>query len=87
MTFSIHLDQPTAEALAHAVHETGLTRNALIREAVRQWLARTQHAEWPDVVRRFKGHANAERFEASRADLRDPRDPFETPPTRPRPRA
>jgi Arc/MetJ-type ribon-helix-helix transcriptional regulator len=79
MTFSIHLDEPTAEALARAVQETGRTRNALIREAVRQWLASADHAEWPDVVRHFKGDPKAVRFEEYRAGLCEPQDPFETP--------
>lgn len=79
MTFSIHLDQPTAEALAQAVQETGRTRNALIREAVHQWLASKEHAEWPDVVRHFKGAPGAARFEEYRVGLREPQDPFDLP--------
>jgi predicted transcriptional regulator len=78
MTFSIHLDQPTAEALARVVRETGRTRNALIREAVRHWLATTERSEWPPVVRHFKGDANAVRFEEHRQGLREPQDPFAT---------
>jgi Arc/MetJ-type ribon-helix-helix transcriptional regulator len=84
MAFSIHLDQPTAEALAHAVHETGRSRNALIREAVRQWLARAAHTEWPNVVRHFKGDPKAVRFEDYRVGLCDPQDPFEALPVSPR---
>lgn len=84
MAFSIHLDQPTTEALAQAVHETGRSRNALIREAVRQWLERAEHTEWPDVVRRFKGDPKAVRFEDYRVGLGDPQDPFERLPMSPR---
>jgi hypothetical protein len=58
------------------VRETGRTRNALIREAVRHWLATTEHSEWPPAVRDFKGYASAVRFEEHRQGLSDPQDPF-----------
>ncbi|HEY3380773.1 MAG TPA: ribbon-helix-helix protein, CopG family [Vicinamibacterales bacterium] len=82
MTFSIHIDQPTAEALARAARTSGRTRNALIREAIRTWLATAERAEWPTIVRRFTGEPRAARFEDLRTDLVEPRDPFEVLPRR-----
>jgi predicted transcriptional regulator len=76
MTFSIHIDEPTAEALARAVRESGKTRNRLIRDAIRQWLASAERREWPAAVRDFRGEGRVARFEDHRADLREPLDPF-----------
>lgn len=47
MNFSIHIDDETADRLAAAVERTGLTRNRIIGEAVREWLARNEEPTWP----------------------------------------
>jgi metal-responsive CopG/Arc/MetJ family transcriptional regulator len=72
MTFSIHIDDSTAEALARAAQATGRTRNALIRQAIREWLAGRERKEWPGVVRQFKGVATAAPFESNRRELLEP---------------
>ena len=47
MNFSIHIDDRTAKSLAREVRRSGKTRNALIGEAVRQYLDQSRISEWP----------------------------------------
>ncbi|HYA34768.1 MAG TPA: ribbon-helix-helix domain-containing protein [Candidatus Binataceae bacterium] len=77
MNFSVHLDQDTVERLNQTAKESGKTRNALIREAVAQWLALRQSSEWPPEVAKFKGVGRFRRFEAHRKELKPPRSPFD----------
>ena len=50
MNFSIHIDDETAGRLSAAVERTGLTRNRIIGEAVREWLARNEEPTWPTAL-------------------------------------
>ncbi len=77
MTFSIYLDDKLAARLKLTAKKRGKTRNAIIREALAEWLSRSQPSEWPEAVRAFRGVRNAPRFEAFRKELRPPREPFE----------
>ena len=41
MNFSVHFDADTVARLGAAVERTGLTRNRIIGEAVREWLGQS----------------------------------------------
>ena len=47
MNFSIHIDDRVARALAKEAKRSGKTRNALIGEAERQFLAQRLITDWP----------------------------------------
>ena len=72
MHFNIYLDDTTGQQLAVAAQQSGLTRNALIRQAVTVWLAQHTQPRWPDVVMAYQGDASAEPFEAHRQTLTPP---------------
>ena len=72
MNFNIYLDDETGEQLSHAAEQAGQTRNALIRQAVSEWLNRHDKPQWPDEVLAFKGMADMPLFEASRDRLKPP---------------
>lgn len=76
MTFSIYLDDKLTKRLNRVAIDSGKARNALIREAVEEWLARSQPERWPEAVLAFKGVRGAPRFEKARKTLKPPRDPF-----------
>jgi predicted transcriptional regulator len=76
MTFSIYLDDKLTERLNRVATESGKARNALIREALEEWLARSRAKKWPEAVMAFKGVGGAQRFEDARKTLKPPRDPF-----------
>ncbi len=72
MNFNIYLDDETGQKLSHVAEQAGETRNALIRQAVSEWLNRSGKPQWPDEVLAFKGMADLPLFEASRSRLKAP---------------
>ena len=77
MNFSVHLQDKIVERLDRAAKETGKKRNALIREAVSEWLDERSPAKWPEAVMKFRGIRGIKRFESYRSELQSPRDPFD----------
>ena len=76
MNFNIYLDKLAVERLDRLAKARGMKRNALIREAVEQLLARETGAGWPAAVLEHRGVPGAG-FETSRRKLRSPRrDPL-----------
>jgi len=74
MTFSVHIDQETADTLARLAKKTGRKRNALIREAIRSWVERERRSEWPEAVLQFRGVPSITTFESYRHELKPPRE-------------
>lgn len=72
MNFNIYLDDETGQQLNHMAKQEGESRNALVRQAVSEWLNRHGKSQWPDEVLAFKGMADMPLFEASRDRLRPP---------------
>ena len=72
MNFNIYLDDETGQQLSHVAKQTGESRNALVRQAVNEWLNRHGKPQWPDEVLAFKGIPNMPLFEASRDRLKAP---------------
>lgn len=67
MNFSLHLEQRLVAGLKRQAARSGRTRNALINEAVRQWLERAQRDEWPEELRDFQPFDDLKPFESHRA--------------------
>jgi len=58
MNFSVHFDEPTIDRLGAAVERSGLTRNRIIVQAVREWLERNEEPGWPaDLQAHFRNPA------------------------------
>jgi len=72
MNFNIYLDDETGQQLSQVAKRAGESRNALVRQAVSDWLNRHGKPQWPDEVLAFKGMANMPVFEASRDRLKQP---------------
>jgi metal-responsive CopG/Arc/MetJ family transcriptional regulator len=77
MNFSVHLSDELVERLDQTAKESGKARNALIREAVAEWLGRRQAGNWPAEIANFQGIRRLVRFEANRKSLKPPRSPFD----------
>lgn len=67
MNFSIHLEERLAAGLKRHASRSGRTRNALINEAVRQYLERAQRDAWPEELRDFEALDDLKPFESQRA--------------------
>lgn len=77
MNFNIYLDDETGQKLTLAAQESGENRNAVIRQAVAEWLARHAQPQWPESILGFQGIPDLPAFEASRNQLTPPRtDPL-----------
>jgi predicted transcriptional regulator len=74
MNFNIYLDDETGKKLSQAAKKSKESRNAIVREAVSDWLSRQGKPQWPDEVLAFKGMADIPLFEASRDKLKPPAD-------------
>ena len=74
MNFNIYLDDETGKQLNHAAKKAHESRNALVRQAVSEWLSRQGRPQWPDEVVAFKGTADIPLFEACRDKLKTPAD-------------
>ena len=72
MNFNIYLDDETGQLLNKVAKKSGKSRNALVRQAVREWLKQQGKPQWPEEVLAFKGMADMPLFEASRDRLRPP---------------
>jgi metal-responsive CopG/Arc/MetJ family transcriptional regulator len=68
MNFSLHLNDDLMRRLNALTQAMGQSRNALIREAIEEWLERQEHRRWPKEVLRFSGIPEAIPLEQSRAD-------------------
>ncbi len=72
MHFNVYMDDQTGQQLTDVAQQSGQTRNALIRCAVQDWLARRNKPQWPDVVMRFTGMEDMPPFEIGRDELKPP---------------
>jgi hypothetical protein len=72
MNFNIYLDDDTGQQLNVVAKKTGVSRNALVRQAVSEWLKIRGKAQWPAEVMTFNGVASMPAFEASRRALTPP---------------
>ena len=72
MNFNLYLDNKTGLQLNQLAKRSGESRNALVRQAISDWLNRHDNPQWPKEVLAFKGMAGMPRFETSRANLRQP---------------
>ena len=78
MHFNVYVDDETGHQLKDLAEKRGQTRNALIREALREWTqVHVENAGWPSKVLAFEGMSEMEAFESHRAALLPPKvDPL-----------
>ncbi len=77
MHFNIYIDDQMGSQLNKLAKNSGKTRNALIREAIEEWILHQTKPEWPEEILSFKGIKNIPAFESYRKNLKKPKDdPF-----------
>ena len=72
MHFNVYIDDQTGQQLTDVAQQSGQTRNALIRSAVQDWLARRNKPQWPDLIMSFTGIDDMPPFESGRDQLKLP---------------
>ncbi|TAK73285.1 MAG: CopG family transcriptional regulator [Gammaproteobacteria bacterium] len=77
MNINIYLENSLAKQLKDHTKLAGKPRNAIIREAIKEWIEHHQIKQWPKSVLNYKGCSGIPSFESSRKDLLPPNeDPF-----------
>tara|TARA_R110000868_G_scaffold158036_3_gene385784 strand:- start:33093 stop:33329 length:237 start_codon:yes stop_codon:yes gene_type:complete len=77
MNFNVYIENTLAERMNSLARETHMSRNAIIRVALKNWVDEHEHQAWPNAVLNFKGDPDFPGFEDHRDDLLPPKDdPF-----------
>lgn len=79
MNINIYIEDQLGKALRQFALTEHKTRNAIIREAIFEWIQRQKKQGWPACIRNFKGISDQkiQRFESLRDELKEPKDdPF-----------
>ena len=69
MHINVYFDDETGERLTAVATKVGETRNAVIRQAVQEWLARRGKPQWPQAVLSHAGDPQMPAFELGREHL------------------
>ena len=72
MNINIYLEDTLAKSLAKYAKISGHSRNAVIREAIRHWVAQHEVKKWSNSILKFNGIPMAIPFESRRSDLLPP---------------
>jgi len=72
VNFNVYLDDDTGARLDRVAKSHRKSRNALIREAVGDFIARNERGAWPPLVADFRGLSSARGFERHRDQLDAP---------------
>jgi hypothetical protein len=73
MHFSIYLDDQTGQRLKKLARQFRTSRNAVIRQALQEWVARQGRRQWPPEFLQFQGEPEMPAFESYRSELVDQR--------------
>jgi len=77
VNINIYLENNLGDQIKAQAKTLGKSRNAIIREAIREWLMHHKARKWSPIVRNFKGVPEFTRFESYRSELTEPKeDPF-----------
>jgi predicted transcriptional regulator len=68
MHFNIYLDDDTAGRLQQEAQKSPLSRNAIIRQAIREWLE-NRTPQWSEAILTFEGDSDFQKFEQYRAHV------------------
>lgn len=72
MNINIYLEDSIAKSLNQTVKQMGVTRNAIIREAIKEWIEHHGTKKWPASILHYQGIQGAPAFESLREELLPP---------------
>ena len=78
MNVNVYLENSLNKEIVVLAKKLHKSRNAIVREALKEWVSNHRTEEWPTLRRNFKGIPTMTSFEAHRKELKSPKeDPFE----------
>ncbi|MDF1760550.1 MAG: ribbon-helix-helix domain-containing protein [Coxiellaceae bacterium] len=77
MNINVYIEDSLGKEVTANAKALGKTRNAIVREALKEWLQHHKANKWPKSVLQFEGVNNFPEFESYRDELNMPdEDPF-----------
>ena len=74
MNINIYFEDSLGKNLNQYAKQLGKTRNAIVREAVKEWIDHHQTKKWPNSILNFSGVSDSPLFESHRAELTSPKE-------------
>lgn len=74
MHFNIYIDNQIGAQLTQIAKRSDKSRNAIIREAINEWVQHHLKPEWPEEILNFKGVKDFPPLESYRNHLIPPKD-------------
>lgn len=74
MNINVYLEDSLAKSLNQSAKQLGSSRNAIIREAIKEWIVHHEIRKWPATILKFQGISHSPRFESYRNDLLPPEE-------------
>ena len=74
MNINIYIEDSLGNYPNQYAKQTGKSRNALIREAVKEWIVHHGMKQWPVSVLKFSGVKEIPAFESYRDELLPPKE-------------
>jgi predicted transcriptional regulator len=71
MNVNIYVEDELGKEINQMAQLLGKSRNAIIREALKEWVIHHSRNEWPDIVKNYAGVKDFPRFEDYRDELTD----------------
>jgi hypothetical protein len=72
MNINIYLEDTVAKTLGQCAKRSGSSRNAIIREAIKEWIQHHEVKKWPASILKFNGMQAFPSFESYRDNLLPP---------------
>ncbi|MGH9548333.1 MAG: hypothetical protein ACRD3W_03120 [Terriglobales bacterium] len=69
MSFHVYIEPELQQKLELFCQRTGRKRNAVMREALRNFLEQSTQITWPEAVFSFKPYPELDSFESMRSDF------------------
>jgi len=74
MNINVYLEDSLAKSINQFAKQLGVSRKAIVREAIKEWIQNHEVRKWPVTVLKFQGLNNAPQFESFRDDLLPPKE-------------
>ena len=74
MNFNIYLEDALGHKLENIAQKQGKSRNALVREAIKEFVDKQAYSHWTETIMSFQGVDEGITFESYRNDLLPPDD-------------
>ncbi len=74
MNVNIYVEDDLGREINQMAQLLGKYRNAIIREALKEWVIHHSSHEWPDLVKKYAAVKDFPRFEDYRNELQNKKD-------------